>query len=439
MDLKRQRVAVRRAGNHMRAHTAASNYALKPKPQAITHKPLRPKLLTLDTQPNPTAMAVYRCSHTDRLSSDGAGQKRREPSVGNNSTTVSGCKAEWGVEIVRCNLKKRCLRLGGMVEAEDVDRILRNYPARVVAVFKEHLIHDDRNEFLHRFYDKEDAMYWVGKAAEYYSTKPVEPNYLALSEKRLLFKRERRRARVQRLKSTEKMLPAAESMLFESKFMESLLNDDLNESPSRFIDKPIESAGNEREFKELLEKLSAIVSTKHEHETPNKLAKNIRKAPLVHSKERVDKKPMIRAKSIIKCRSNCKDTARVWKQKASSKERPLSLRRSTSSRTSLRSLSKGVLTLSMKRISTMKAKEERSTPYVKISLASCNPKNPKDSLKPRLISHTHAPSMNVNGNVLGKCGMNRKDSGRLRVSEEISLKSIEKGRTSTLKLVFRKL
>jgi len=358
-----------------------------------------------------TAVATYKHLHIEPINNlyNELHKRHKELSMHNNSTSVSVCKVDYYQEVIRYNLRRRYVRVNSLVGMSRINKILYNHPIHIVAVFKEYLILDDRSEFFHRFHGMNDAKYWISRAVEYYSKKRAPgPNYSVLREKHLLFKREKK-ARIKKLKNTPS--PINGSTLFGSKFMESILNDDLNNSLTKLITIPQEPPANEREFKELLEELSTLVSTKHEKETSYTFP--IKKAlpKKTHRRFRAQHK---KDKEVVKL---------------SNEKRSSSLKRNGSSKNTLSK--EGSLTRSMKKIPSKKTIIEKSTPYVKISLVSCNarykPKYPKDSIKPRLISHTHAPSMNI------------KTLTKLDDKEEINLITIDKGRTSTLKLVFRKL
>ncbi len=152
-------------------------------------------------------------------------------------------------EIVGRNLARRREGLEDEIALENVDRMVFNLPAHVVAVFKDYLIYDDANEFLHRYYELRESRPRMDKIAEYYQLKgKLWPSYAILKqEARVMRKGRERKEKVLRLKqqqTSEYAQNSDGSIFFDGRFLDNLAKEDLSNSRSRLPSDSLAPSGS---------------------------------------------------------------------------------------------------------------------------------------------------------------------------------------------------
>eukprot|EP00826_Nyctotherus_ovalis_P027976 TRINITY_DN2196_c0_g1_i3.p1 TRINITY_DN2196_c0_g1~~TRINITY_DN2196_c0_g1_i3.p1 ORF type:complete len:409 (+),score=61.14 TRINITY_DN2196_c0_g1_i3:106-1332(+) len=168
-------------------------------------------------------------------------------------------------EVIKANLLKRCSSIDLSLSREGINRIICNFPSHLVAVFKEYLIYDDANEFLYRFYKEYETGSRLRRLSEYCSKREkLAPNYTVLGLGKIFYKREKRKAKIVLMRQADKLGSGSEgSSLFDTKFMNSVAKDDVENSRSRFLYTEFSKASySDKGFSQLLAELSQIVSRK---------------------------------------------------------------------------------------------------------------------------------------------------------------------------------
>eukprot|EP00826_Nyctotherus_ovalis_P019883 TRINITY_DN16191_c0_g1_i4.p1 TRINITY_DN16191_c0_g1~~TRINITY_DN16191_c0_g1_i4.p1 ORF type:complete len:349 (+),score=53.76 TRINITY_DN16191_c0_g1_i4:128-1174(+) len=180
----------------------------------------------------------------------------------NTSTSVSATKlvtVSYRQLSVKYNLLRRNYEALCASNAMSVQRILKDSPSHLVAVFKEYLIYDDTFELLERFYLRMRAGFRFEELARYHGkTKPLcFRKGLAQYQKKKQGNFNKRGA----------YYFNKNSALFDSGFMESLVKDDFKESRSHLpLDSLFGPPVSENSLPELLEKLGEAASTKNKLE-----------------------------------------------------------------------------------------------------------------------------------------------------------------------------
>ncbi len=171
------------------------------------------------------------------------GIQRCETSVQRTTNSSSGWKGprqdEWEARktvAINRNLAKECERLMQERGLDEVERMIFNVPSHLVAVFKDYLIYDDINEFLHRTYTLSEVCPRLAKISQYYKLRgKFLPSYAGLETNKVLKKGKERKEKILRLKCAEELSNvAAGSTFFNSKFLNSMAREDLSNSCSRF-------------------------------------------------------------------------------------------------------------------------------------------------------------------------------------------------------------
>jgi len=167
-------------------------------------------------------------------------------------------------KIVSRNLCKRCKKLELTIETESINRVLYNLPYHIVALFKDYLIQDDLNEFLHRFYRDYESAPRLNKIAEYYEQEgKVAPSYVLFDAGNLFAKRKKRQAKILLMKYYEKLESVQDqTTLFNTKFMESMYKERLDNSRTCVLSDKSYSALENEKLEDLLVKLNQTTSTK---------------------------------------------------------------------------------------------------------------------------------------------------------------------------------
>ena len=120
-----------------------------------------------------------------------------------------------------------------------INEIINNENSRIVSKFKEFLIKDDLNEFISRFYKKNKSISILKEIFHYYKIYScVYPNYILLTEKKYIYnnikkkqkiidlqeQEEQKNYRKNKIKLTNKNFHNEEQIVFDSKIIDSILN-----------------------------------------------------------------------------------------------------------------------------------------------------------------------------------------------------------------------
>jgi len=164
-------------------------------------------------------------------------------------------------KLIKNNLLKRCSRINLSINRDGINKIICNFPSHIVAVFKEYLIYDDANEFLYRFYKEYEGQIRLSKIIKTCNEKWM-PSYMMLRVSKIFYKKEKRRAKIILMKRAEELdCESNESSLFDTKFMNSLAKDDVENSHSKLLLSEY-SLASEKGFSQLFHELSQLVSRK---------------------------------------------------------------------------------------------------------------------------------------------------------------------------------
>lgn len=177
-------------------------------------------------------------------------QTQKSCTLLNTSASVSATKVSavsYRQLNVKCNLFKRNRKTLCAFNAMGTERILKDSPSHLVAVFKDYLIYDDAFELLERFYSRARAGFRFEELVRYYGrTKP-------LCWKDRLTQCQRKKQRNFNKRGAHRF--NKNSALFDSDFMESLVKDDFKESRSHLpLDSLFGPPVSESSLPELLEK-----------------------------------------------------------------------------------------------------------------------------------------------------------------------------------------
>ena len=123
-----------------------------------------------------------------------------------------------------------------------INEIISNEYSHIVSQFKDYLIEDDTNEFIHKLYTKYESIFLLKQIFKYYNIgSVVYPNYILLPEKRYIYKNIKKKQKIIDLqekenkdKIKEKFVALyennneksniADGKVFDSKIIDSILN-----------------------------------------------------------------------------------------------------------------------------------------------------------------------------------------------------------------------
>ena len=123
-----------------------------------------------------------------------------------------------------------------------INEIISNEYSHIVSKFKDYLIEDDTNEFIHKSYKKYESIFLLKQISKYYNIgSVVYPNYILLPEKRYIYKNIKKKQKIIDLqeqenndKNKEKNAALSENnnekgnngdgKVFDSKIIDSILN-----------------------------------------------------------------------------------------------------------------------------------------------------------------------------------------------------------------------
>jgi len=163
------------------------------------------------------------------------------------STTIFVPKNQMHKVIIR-NLNKKYLTSRDYYNSKVVTDIIYNENTNLVSIFKDYLIYDDISEFLKRYYFIDEIPSRLPKIYEFYEKySKVFSNYVKLPENKYMFKNIERKQKLiddkqkalddmKRLKEKENkknghfsdlLEEDASEIMFSSKFMDSIIKQDL--------------------------------------------------------------------------------------------------------------------------------------------------------------------------------------------------------------------
>ena len=261
----------------------------------LTDRGVMPRKLGRATNPFGGGLS-YRCHNTSKDSCTEIPvktvQRNRDDSSDSTSITFTKIfKLKTGSAkpqtIVKYNLCRRLNKLSESLELENINKMIYNLPTHIVAIFKDYLIYDDANEFLNKFYFAEDSLRRLKKVAVCYCSKGrLAPSNVALRMQKVLMKGKERKERIMQIKLSDELhRQDSESSFINSKFMNSLAKEDFQNSRSQL---PADSLLEQPNvgLAELLDKLSDVLSTKHEEEkcSPQACVRNVLNLCLLEDK-----------------------------------------------------------------------------------------------------------------------------------------------------------
>ena len=108
-----------------------------------------------------------------------------------------------------------------------VNDIILNANTRIVAIFKEYLIYDDLTDFLKVYYNHKEAAAKLKQVTDFYDkSSKVFPNYIALEEKKYMFKNIEKKQKAidlrHKLQANPKPNPGKNNKLFTRKFLDEI-------------------------------------------------------------------------------------------------------------------------------------------------------------------------------------------------------------------------
>jgi hypothetical protein len=131
---------------------------------------------------------------------------------------------------IKYNLQRQYKQDIEQYNIEDINKIIYNDNAHVVAVFKDYLIYEDVKELL-QVYSKLQSKYLIRKLSKERSRSLVLSIYL-INTTKALKQATKRRNKIRKLRAEEREMREEESTLFRTEFMNSLAKEDLSNSIS---------------------------------------------------------------------------------------------------------------------------------------------------------------------------------------------------------------
>ena len=358
-ERNRPKVTLAKSLRHTRAQTINTHYGFKRKVTRTIYNLLNTEIIESKKPPDLSRNYRCNCKSANKRPDTVMGDSKNSV-FANSSTAASGTKStSYNQELIYYNLLRTNIKTTTTTNVKSINMIIYNSSAHLVAVFKEYLVLNDFTEFFQVFYKKDKAKVQLKKAIEFYSTKSkIHPNYLVLKERSLLLKRAKKKERAHNLRNNREESSKVPSILFESKFMASLLKDDLQKSHTLLS---FNSPCNDKGIPELLEKLG-MLSTKKANDG------------VMTERKVKDYNQVEKIVGILKGKTQ-KNYQKVLTSRT----------RSNKTITKTRNQQPKVQTLRTK--SVKKKRVVKNAPCVRMSLNF-------DS-KPRIIKHKHAPSLAV--------------------------------------------
>lgn len=175
-----------------------------------------------------------------------------------------------GMKQVTLNFNERNKLMPNAYNVQQINDIVYNEKANIVANFKDYLIFDDCSEFLKRFYRTKEIDERLPKLYDYYENySKIFPNYIILPEAKYIYKNIQKK---QRLIDTQQMLEADgqkkkdddSSYIFDTKIQDSIMNQSSSFAVQSFNQDFIRKnlASNINDSMERLAELISISETK---------------------------------------------------------------------------------------------------------------------------------------------------------------------------------
>ena len=178
--------------------------------------------------------------------------------------------------VIRYNLLKICKRNYDKAQIENIDKIIYNDRAHVVALFKDFLVYDDIKELIQQYYKSIESTYFINKYSADRKGKKCFPSTISLGEYKILKRAKIKKEKIRKIKEGDKPKQENESTFFRTAFMNSLAKEDLSNSLSKLPANSLECSNDDDSNKmvELLKKLdgSIIVKKKIELNPIKKIA-----------------------------------------------------------------------------------------------------------------------------------------------------------------------
>jgi len=207
-------------------------------------------------------------------------------------------------KVIRLNLLMEYKRNFLASQLENVDKIIYNDKAHIVAKFKDYLIYDDIKEILQKEYKSIESMYLINKIA---CSKPKKfvPSDIVLKENKILNKANQKKEKIRKIREEDKYQHNEnDETFFRTAFMNSLAKEDLSNSVSRLPSNSLEVSNFDEEtckFAELLKALdgSMLKKKKKSIQNNNKNTRNGNQIPIRNDSHSKRKKSVTAAKNHI--------------------------------------------------------------------------------------------------------------------------------------------
>lgn len=152
--------------------------------------------------------------------------------------------------IVKHNLYKEYKAIGIESSIENVQKIIYNDNAHIVALFKEYLIYDDAKELFHSYYSTKQSIGWLGKCRG--KEKLVSKSYM-YAKNPTLRRAAQKKCKVQRIKQEDAKERGSESTFLYTEYMNSLALEDLSNSRTSLPADSLNTAQNSVPLLQLLQ------------------------------------------------------------------------------------------------------------------------------------------------------------------------------------------
>ncbi len=195
--------------------------------------------------------------------------------------------------VIRWNLLRSYRDAKTESDIEDVNKIIYNDRAHIVAIFKDYLIYDDIKDILPSYIPVRESITLLPRIIRAVKPKFV-PCDAILAEQKILKKGKERKEKVRRIKEEDKLVEEDGSTFFRTAFMNSLAKEDLSNSLSRLPANSLECS-NDEDSKRILELMKEINS--------NDVSLHVKKAHIElrsAPKEEVKKRPSQQTKTNAK-------------------------------------------------------------------------------------------------------------------------------------------
>lgn len=171
---------------------------------------------------------------------------------GSNSLITLVKKFKQSVKLVKTGFLNKYKLEGHTYNVKQINDIIYNEKANIVALFKDYLIFDDSSEFLKRFYKAKESTDRLPRLYDYYENySKIFPNYIILSEAKYIYKNIQKKQRIidnQQLNELRQgeLKEHSLSNLFDTKIYKSILNQSENSLESYNNASNLKSSNYER-------------------------------------------------------------------------------------------------------------------------------------------------------------------------------------------------